>query len=78
MCNDKRFSLAYELEDGGWAVNDYDITLWRSEVIYILNKLHEENVELKSKLKMLEDIDKLLPELEDCYNSMKKLKELLI
>lgn len=52
---DKRFMFAYG-ENGGksWAVKDYDITLWRGEVIGTLNQLHEDNIRLEeenSKLK---------------------------
>ena len=52
---DKRFMFAYG-ENGGksWAVRDYDITLWRGEVVGTLNQLHEKNIQLEkenSKLK---------------------------
>ena len=41
---DKRFTFAYG-EHGGksWAVRDGIITLWRGEVVAILNDLHENN-----------------------------------
>ena len=44
--NEKRFTLAYE-KGNWWAVRDYDITLWKEEVISLLNELHEENSLLK-------------------------------
>ena len=44
--NEKRFTLAYE-KGNWWAVRDYDITLWKEEVISLLNALHEENQELR-------------------------------
>ena len=43
---EKRFTLAYE-KGNWWAVRDGDITLWKEEVIYLLNELDEENEELK-------------------------------
>ena len=39
---EKRFELAYE-KGNWWAVRDGDITLWKEEVIHLLNELHEEN-----------------------------------
>lgn len=41
----KRFKLAYE-KGNWWAVRDGDITLWKEEVISLLNVLHEENQKL--------------------------------
>lgn len=38
--NNKRFNLAYE-KGNWWAVNDSGITLWKEEVIYLLNKQDE-------------------------------------
>ena len=38
--NNKRFNLAYKQGDW-WAVNDSGITLWKEEVIYLLNKQDE-------------------------------------
>lgn len=45
----KRFELAYE-KDNWWAVRDGDITLWKEEVIYLLNELAEENQQLRELL----------------------------
>ncbi|MGN0176662.1 MAG: hypothetical protein ACI389_02370 [Methanobrevibacter sp.] len=42
MTENKRFELAYE-KGNWWAVRDGDITLWKEEVIHLLNELHEEN-----------------------------------
>ena len=47
----KRFTLAYETNDQNciwWAVRNGDITLWKEEVVDLLNELHEENQYLKS------------------------------
>ena len=49
MTENKRFELAYE-KGNWWAVRDEDITLWKEEVIHLLNELHEENQELKQEL----------------------------
>ena len=38
--NNKRFNFAYKQGDW-WAVNDSGITLWKEEVIYLLNKQDE-------------------------------------
>lgn len=46
MTENKRFTLAYE-KGNWWAVRDYDITLWKEEVISLLNELYEENEQLK-------------------------------
>lgn len=45
MTENKRFKLAYE-KGNWWAVRDGDITLWKEEVISLLNVLHEENQKL--------------------------------
>ena len=42
MTENKRFELAYE-KGNWWAVRDGDITLWKEEVIHLLNELHYEN-----------------------------------
>jgi hypothetical protein len=43
---EKRFTLAYE-KGNWWAVRDRDITLWKEEVVGLLNELVEENEQLK-------------------------------
>lgn len=48
MIENKRFELAYE-KGNWWAVRDGDITLWKEEVVELLNKLNNENKELKRK-----------------------------
>ena len=48
----KRFTLAYE-KGNWWAVKDGDITLWKEEVVGLLNALHEENVKLQARNKYL-------------------------
>ena len=58
MVDDKRFTLAYE-KGKWWAVRDYDITLWKEDVIYLLNELHEENQQLRQKLKLTNNMDKI-------------------
>jgi len=41
---EKRFKLAYSNDmehDKWWAVRDWDITLWKEEVVHLLNEQHE-------------------------------------
>ena len=45
---EKRFTLAYK-KDNWWAVRDGEITLWKEEVIHLLNELYEENQKLKDE-----------------------------
>ena len=47
---EKRFTLAYE-KGNWWAVRDGEITLWKEEVITLLNDFYEENEQLKKDLK---------------------------
>jgi len=47
--NEKRFTLAYE-KGNWWAVKDGDITLWKEEVIGLLNEQDETINELKAEL----------------------------
>lgn len=49
MTENKRFELAYE-KGNWWAVRDGDITLWKEEVVGLLNKLNNENENLKQAL----------------------------
>lgn len=53
MMTKKRFKLAYTKDDW-WAVRDGEITLWKEEVIHLLNELHEDNEELKERVKQLQ------------------------
>ena len=45
---EKRFELAYEQGDW-WAVRDGDTTLWKEEVVALLNELVEENEQLQKE-----------------------------
>lgn len=45
---EKRFKLAYE-KGNWWAVRDGDITLWKEEVIHLLNELSDENEQLRKE-----------------------------
>ena len=47
--NEKRFELAYE-QGNWWAVRDGNITLWKEEVVDLLNELAEENEQLKQEI----------------------------
>ena len=49
MTENKRFELAYKKGDW-WAVRDGGITLWKEEVVGLLNKLNNENKNLKQAL----------------------------
>lgn len=56
MMTEKRFTLAYSDDtekSKWWAVRDGDITLWKEEVVYLLNQLHEENEQLLKENKRL-------------------------
>lgn len=61
--NNKRFNLAYE-KGNWWAVNDSGITLWKEEVIYLLNKQDE-------YIKILEQYI-LDNDIKDNYETFKK------
>ena len=54
MTENKRFRLAYE-KGNWWAVRDGDITLWKEEVVHLLNELNDENEQLKKELKRCKD-----------------------
>ena len=43
----KRFKFA--CTTNGWVVLDEGIILWKDEILYLLNELHEENEKLKQK-----------------------------
>lgn len=51
--NGNRFQLAYESDNGWWAVDDNGITLWKEEVVYELNSFAEENKELMKENEQL-------------------------
>ena len=54
---EKRFSLAYsnDLEnDNWWAVRDGDVTLWKEEVVDLLNQFDERNRELNNRCSKLQ------------------------
>lgn len=51
---EKRFALAYE-QGNWWAVRDGDITLWKEEVIHLLNEQQDTIQSLKEELKLEQD-----------------------
>ena len=56
--NEKRFTLAYSDDSEKskwWAVRDEDITLWKEEVVYLLNQLHEENEQLRQVMGFMQN-----------------------
>ena len=53
ITKNKRFTLAYKKDDW-WAVRDGEITLWKEEVVDLLNNLYKENEELKKENKELQ------------------------
>ena len=72
MTENKRFELAYE-KGNWWAVRDEDITLWKEEVIHLLNELHEENQELKQELHKryeLATVNKVRDIVENVYDDL--------
>ena len=83
--NGNRFQLAYESDNGWWAVDDNGITLWKEEVVYELNSFAEENKELmkeneqlksdaiywsKNAEARLKEIDKLRKEKEQLKDTL--------
>ena len=50
MTEQERFKLAYKKDDW-WAVRDGEITLWKEEVVHLLNELYEENRQLRDNCK---------------------------
>ena len=72
MTENKRFELAYE-KGNWWAVRDEDITLWKEEVIHLLNELHEENQELKQELHKIYElaiVNKVRDIVENVYDDL--------
>ena len=53
--NEKRFELAYEQGDW-WAVRDGDITLWKEEVVGLLNEQQSTINELKEAIDYLKTV----------------------
>lgn len=50
---EKQFTLAYLLnneEDDWWAVRNGEITLWKEEVVDLLNKMREDNKFLQERI----------------------------
>lgn len=54
MSTEKRFTLAYE-KGNWWAVKDGDITLWKEEVVGLLNELNDKCEFLEIENEALED-----------------------
>ena len=79
MTENKRFKLAYE-KGNWWAVRDGDITLWKEEVIHLLNELYEENQKLLTLTNMkkgalVEAIKELTKENEQLKYHIEKLRK---
>ena len=75
----KRFELANVLGNW-WEVRDGDITLWKEEVIDLLNELNDENEQLKQSYKEFEDecqstFNAMSRKQNDLYRKNFKLKE---
>ena len=75
MTDNKRFTLAYE-KGNWWAVRDWDITLWKEEVIHLLNELNDENEQLKQEKR--EIIQTILDFCNNDYNGHKESFEDLL
>lgn len=79
MTKNKRFELAYE-KGNWWAVRDGDITLWKEEVISLLNVLHEENQKLLTlsnmkKGALVEAVKDLTKENEQLKHRIEELRK---
>lgn len=79
MTQNKRFELAYE-KGNWWAVRDGDITLWKEEVISLLNVLHEENQKLLTlsnmkKGALVEAVKDLTKENEQLKHRIEELRK---
>ena len=79
MTENKRFKLAYE-KGNWWAVRDGDITLWKEEVISLLNVLHEENQKLLTlsnmkKGALVEAVKDLTKENEQLKHRIEELRK---
>lgn len=72
--SEKRFELAYE-QGNWWAVRDGDITLWKEEVVYLLNELDEENERLKQEFAELLAVHTKIVETLDSEFVSKALKD---
>lgn len=68
--SEKRFELAYEQGDW-WAVRDGDITLWKEEVVGVLNEQQAKITELEIEL-----VDCKNRKEQSEYNLHKKIREL--
>ncbi len=64
--SNERFELAYE-NDNWWAVNDSGITLWKEEVIYLLNKQDEYIKILEHYIIQNEIVDKKYEKFKEWY-----------
>ena len=62
-----RFSIAYELDDGAWAVNHNGITLFKGEVIGLLEEQSQRIEELEIQTAVIEDLRKRNKKLYDEY-----------
>ena len=79
MTETKRFELAYE-KGNWWAVRDGDITLWKEEVVSLLNVFHEENQKLLTlsnmkKGALVEAVKDLTKENEQLKHRIEELRK---
>ena len=85
MTVNNRFQLAYETNDQyciWWAVRDGDITLWKEEVVSLLNQLNQELKTVKElhqlwmneALTSRETINSLKKELAECKVKLQKIE----
>lgn len=58
---EKQFTLAYENEDW-WAVKNGEITLWKEEVVDLMNKMHDKNKQLEKDNEWLKERNEGLAE----------------
>lgn len=70
--SEKRFELAYS-DDGWWAVRDSEITLWKEEVVDLLNE-QEKRIEVQQRIISNQELrlNKIKTVLKESYNEIPK------
>ena len=70
MTENERFELAYE-KGNWWAVSDGELTLWKEEVVDLLNEQDKQIKELKKeKYRLNSKVRRLIDELANCNEKL--------